>query len=33
LGWSIGTVNPAAALLHAYGIDPVRLRAELNDVP
>jgi hypothetical protein len=30
LGWTIGTVNPAAALLHAYGIDPVGLRAELN---
>jgi hypothetical protein len=33
LGWTIGTVNPAAVLLRAYGIDPVRLRAELNDAP
>jgi hypothetical protein len=33
LGWTIGTVNPAAALLQAHGIDPVRLRAELNDAP
>ena len=31
LGWTIGAVNPAAALLHVHGIDPVRLRAELND--
>lgn len=30
LGWTIGTVNPAAALLRAYEIDPVRLRAELD---
>jgi len=33
LGWTIGTVNPAAALLQAHGIDQVRLRAELNDAP
>jgi ATP-dependent Clp protease ATP-binding subunit ClpA len=33
LGWTTGTVNPAAALLQAHGIDPVRLRAELNDAP
>jgi hypothetical protein len=30
LGWTIGAVNPAAALLRARGIDPVRLRAELD---
>jgi ATP-dependent Clp protease ATP-binding subunit ClpA len=29
LGWTIGTVNPAAEMLQAQGIDPVRLRAEL----
>jgi len=33
LGWTIGPVNPAAALLQAHGIDPVGLRAELNDAP
>ena len=33
LGWTIGTINPAAALLQAHGIDPVRLRNELNDAP
>lgn len=33
LGWTIGTVNPAAALLQAHGVDPVRLRAELNAAP
>ncbi len=33
LGWTIGTVNPAAALLRARGIDPVRLRAELDRTP
>ena len=30
LGWTISAVNPAATLLQAYGIDPVRLRAELE---
>jgi hypothetical protein len=30
LGWSISAVNPAAALLQAHGIDPLRLRAELD---
>ncbi len=30
LGWTISAVNPAAALLRAHGIDPVRLRAELD---
>jgi hypothetical protein len=30
LGWTIGRVNPAAALLGAHGIDPVRLRAQLD---
>jgi ATP-dependent Clp protease ATP-binding subunit ClpA len=33
LGWTIGPVNPAAALLQAHGIDPVRLRAELDRTP
>jgi len=33
LGWTIGAVNPAAALLQARGIDPVRLRAELERNP
>jgi len=33
LGWTIGTVNPAGALLRAHGIDPVRLRAELDRTP
>ena len=30
LGWSISAVNPAGALLQAHGIDPLRLRAELD---
>jgi ATP-dependent Clp protease ATP-binding subunit ClpA len=30
LGWTIGAVNPADALLRSHGIDPVRLRAELD---
>jgi hypothetical protein len=29
LGWTIGTINPAAALLEAHGINPVWLRAQL----
>jgi ATP-dependent Clp protease ATP-binding subunit ClpA len=33
LGWTIGTVNPAVALLQAHGIDPVQLRAELDRTP
>jgi ATP-dependent Clp protease ATP-binding subunit ClpA len=33
LGWTIGTVNPAATLLQAHGIDPAGLRAELTDAP
>jgi hypothetical protein len=33
LGWTIGTVNPAAALLRAHDIDPVQLRAELDPTP
>ena len=33
LGWTIGTVNPAGALLQAHGIDPVQLRAELDHTP
>jgi ATP-dependent Clp protease ATP-binding subunit ClpA len=30
LGWTIGPVNPASALLQAFHIDPVRLRTELD---
>src|SRR6266705_6682077 len=30
LGWTIGTVHPAGALLQAHGIEPVQLRAELD---
>src|SRR5438046_1898506 len=33
LGWTIGTVNPAGALLQAHGIEPVQLRAELDHTP
>jgi ATP-dependent Clp protease ATP-binding subunit ClpA len=33
LGWAIGPVNPAGALLHAYGIDTIRLRSELDRTP
>jgi ATP-dependent Clp protease ATP-binding subunit ClpA len=33
LGWTIGDVNPAAALLQAHRIDPARLRAELDSTP
>lgn len=33
LGWTIGPVNPAAALLRAHGLDPVRLRTELDRTP
>jgi ATP-dependent Clp protease ATP-binding subunit ClpA len=33
LGWTIGPVNPAAALLQAHGIDRVQLRAELDRTP
>jgi hypothetical protein len=30
LGWVIGGVNPAGALLRAHDIDPIQLRAELD---
>jgi ATP-dependent Clp protease ATP-binding subunit ClpA len=30
LGWTIGPVNPASALLQAYGVDTIRLRSELD---
>ena len=30
LGWTIGPVNPASALLHAHDVDPIRLRSELD---
>ncbi|MDR2986201.1 MAG: hypothetical protein LBV34_15300 [Nocardiopsaceae bacterium] len=33
LGWTIGAVNPASALLRAHDIDPIRLRAELELTP
>jgi len=33
LGWAIGPVNPAGALLQVHDIDPVRLRSELDRTP
>jgi ATP-dependent Clp protease ATP-binding subunit ClpA len=33
LGWTIGTINPAGALLSAHGIEPIQLRAELDHTP
>lgn len=33
LGWTIGAVNPAGALLRDHGIDPVRVRADLERNP
>jgi Clp amino terminal domain, pathogenicity island component len=33
LGWTIGTINPAGALLQAHGIEPIQLRAELDHTP
>jgi len=33
LGWTIGTVNPAGALLQAHGIQPIQLRNELDRMP
>jgi len=33
LGWAIGPVSPASALLQAHDIDPVRLRSELDRTP
>ena len=30
LGWTLGPVNPASALLQAHHVDPVRLRSELD---
>jgi Clp amino terminal domain, pathogenicity island component len=33
LGWTIGTINPAGALLQAHGIEPIHLRAELDHTP
>ena len=30
LGWTIGSINPASALLQAYDIDTIRLRSELD---
>ncbi len=32
LGWTIGPVNPASALLQAHDVDPIRLRTELDRV-
>jgi hypothetical protein len=32
LGWTIGPVNPASALLQAHNVDTVRLRSELDSV-
>src|SRR5215469_1003087 len=33
LGWTIGTVNPAGALLQAHGIQPIQMRNELDRTP
>ena len=33
LGWTIGAINPAGALLQAHGIEPSQLRAELDHTP
>jgi hypothetical protein len=33
LGWAIGSVNPASALLQGYDIDTIRLRSELDRTP
>jgi hypothetical protein len=33
LGWTIGPVNPASALLRAHDIDTVRLRSQLDRMP
>jgi len=33
LGWTIGPVNPASALLQAHSIDTLRLRSELDRMP
>ena len=30
LGWTLGPINPAGALLQAHGIEPIQLRAELD---
>jgi len=30
LGWTIGPVNPAGALLQAHDIDTIRLRSQLD---
>jgi hypothetical protein len=30
LGWAIGPVNPASALLQAHDVDTIRLRSELD---
>jgi len=30
LGWTIGPVNPASALLQAHDIDTIRLRSQLD---
>lgn len=33
LGWTIGAINPAGALLSAHGIEPIQLCAELDHTP
>jgi ATP-dependent Clp protease ATP-binding subunit ClpA len=33
LGWTIGPVNPASALLRAHDIDTIRLRSQLDRMP
>lgn len=32
LGWTIGPVNPAGALLQAHDVDAIRLRSELERI-
>jgi hypothetical protein len=33
LGWTLGPVNPASALLQAHDVDTLRLRSELDRMP
>ena len=30
LGWTIGPINPASALLRAHNVDPIQLRSQLD---
>jgi ClpA/ClpB-like protein len=33
LGWTIGPINPASALLQAHDVDTIRLRSQLDRIP